>query len=848
MNPLIVAAALSVAVQSSVAAAQSELPSPLRSRDLQKWIADLKPSDAQRVAIEKAFDEQTEHWMQLRDQTIRPAQTKYQAAMGDPSAIAGWNNTLGRATASLGSIERTMFDSMHVSGLTDEQSSQLDRLAATRARKRAGAVVHGLPMNLPRVPGLKDLPEETRTAIEVKTFAWEASATPVIERLAVATLDDNAAERTRDLRRKILSGERAAVRDIASLLPAESAKNYLGSFRRQTLPQSFMWSGSPTGTPDSIRKQLNGEQNKEALAMLEAWQKQREELEEAAMDALLAEVESKEAIGALESKYSQLNRDSLADIAKSANMPQLNEPQDGMFFSMGGPDGAEIDLADFGDLGDLGELGGEGGVAVFAMNGDVAMEGDAAGGVTAMRSVVVMRADGNGESLQPGEAKEIRVLASRAGQPLETAHDMDPSHAAIAAKTATAMGSAIGEALRGNMVFESADAGAGHPSPMMLGGRIKPLSRQDLEQLRLRLKVPESQLTLWETLCKDLLQANAEWMSKAPDGPMANMMPRPGQSPADFVAERAARAGNLANIEETWFDNVRAGVQGVEAASVDIERSRRALQRALAATRAGGMMMPTLLMSRWGRVDLDAAMETLSPSGAARAAAALQVWRTSMLVELAAAQVHMDEVSKAQLGLMQSIQQEEKDSTASTSLTMNMDGKRAAELERAREPLQNAWKRVEAAQAAGVESVADSLPPADANALRRAVRQQTHPEVFRSQNKVDSAFGRVMGLPNLSPQQLQTIGALSDDFRGRSDSLTDRSITQTDRSDSTMKDLMVGGPGGAGGATAKKIHAMDSASQLRTDAAYDREELNARALRHLRSTLTPEQAQAAKLN
>jgi hypothetical protein len=46
----------------------------------------------------------------------------------------------------------------------------------------------------------------------------------------------------------------------------------------------------------------------------------------------------------------------------------------------------------------------------------------------------------------------------------------------------------------------------------------------------------------------------------------------------------------------------------------------------------------------------------------------------------------------------------------------------------------------------------------------------------------------------------------------------------------------------------QKVKAMESTDRARNDAAYDREELNARTLRQLRATLTPQQAQAAKLN
>ncbi|NBV64736.1 MAG: hypothetical protein EBR71_09805, partial [Planctomycetes bacterium] len=56
-----------------------DLPTPLRTKDLQKWITDVKPSDPQRVAMERAFDACVDQWTTLRDQTVRPAQGKLDA-------------------------------------------------------------------------------------------------------------------------------------------------------------------------------------------------------------------------------------------------------------------------------------------------------------------------------------------------------------------------------------------------------------------------------------------------------------------------------------------------------------------------------------------------------------------------------------------------------------------------------------------------------------------------------------------------------------------------------------------------------------------------------------------------
>ena len=68
----------------------------------------------------------------------------------------------------------------------------------------------------------------------------------------------------------------------------------------------------------------------------------------------------------------------------------------------------------------------------------------------------------------------------------------------------------------------------------------------------------------------------------------------------------------------------------------------------------------------------------------------------------------------------------------------------------------------------------------------------------------------------------------------------------SDSSDSAVRTLFNGRPG-ANPSTAN-FEAVTAGERAKTDATYDREELNARTLRQLRATLTPEQAAAAKLN
>ena len=565
----------------------------------------------------------------------------------------------------------------------------------------------------------------------------------------------------------------------------------------------------------------------------------RETMEEAAIEAMLSDSFTAESMKQMESQYARLNSDSAAEIADTAGMPELNAPGNGMV----------IDMSSGAEEIDLGELtGGEGAMVFSSINTD-STDGAAMSGAVASRAIVMVRGDAGDEAVKSAtiQATTIQVIATGDGAPLDLSA---PAANAMASAVAAAEASAPAGGIAGATTV--LDSNADMPMPAMPDGRgASPLSRQDIEDLRARLGVKEAERAMWETLAADVLQASAEWMKAGADIPMTDMVPAEGQTPEQFVQARAARRAALARIEDTWFDNVKAGVQGVDAASLENARSRRALRRALDCARGDGMLMPGIMMSRWLRVDLDKAADALSPAGQANCASPLQAWRTQMLAELAATQSQMDAVAKAQIAMMKSETVTDDHGNTNVQMNMTIDDGQAETLRRAREPLQAAWKRMEQTQSASVDTVAATLAESDARTFRRAILQQTHPEAFRSQEKVDAAIARVLNLPNLSPEQLQGVGTLADTYRDRSEALVNHSILQADRNDAAIAGLMEDDPSGVPpdmARMARKVKAMESTDRARNDAAYDREELNARALRQLRATLTPQQAQAAKLN
>ncbi|MEY4769380.1 MAG: hypothetical protein RIQ40_120, partial [Planctomycetota bacterium] len=368
-----------------------DLPTPLRSKDLQKWITDVKPSDAQRVAMERAFDACVDQWTVLRDQTVRPAQGKLDAKSDDPAAEAAWRTTVARAFETTRGTERTMFDAMRAAGLSTEQTAALDRDADARTRTRASAVLGGVRVNLPRAPGLLGLPADTQTAIDQKTRAWEVSATPVIDRLATASMDDKAADRAADLKRKLLASQRSAVRDIATLLPAPQAAQYLQTFRRQSLPGGLVRGGFGARSPMSMREKLDPTQHKAALDKLDEWQKQRETMEEAAIEAMLSDSFTADTMKQMESQYAKLNSDNAADIAATAGMPELNAPGNSV----------TINMSDVAEGIDLSELAGFEGTAKFSSITDSdTPDGVDMSGAGASRTIVMVSGDASDDAMQ----------------------------------------------------------------------------------------------------------------------------------------------------------------------------------------------------------------------------------------------------------------------------------------------------------------------------------------------------------------------------------------------------------------------------------------------------------------
>ena len=880
-----------------------EIPKPLKSKDLQKWMKDLAPSDAQRVKCEQAFDAYVDQWEQLRDKTIRPAQAKHDAPIrggdvnGNAANVANeknpievsWSRAVASAYDTIGNMERAMFSAMREAQSNEAQQATVDLFAAARARKRASAVVRGVPLNLPSVPKVPALSQENQAAIDKRSHEWELSATPLIERIASASLDDKSADRMDELKRKLITSERAAVRDIAAQLPPDAAQKYKAQFARKALAGLSSWSPFAFTSPDALRKQLADanraeKENVSAIAKIDQWQQQRDQLDDAALDALTAEKFSPEAMQDMNSKCAQMNAASIADIAQAANMPELGSANEAMPFTFEGGDGA-IDLSELGNQGGammftsvsssqiMGDTGAGMGATLIAADGNAMPEGAMQGAKTMMVITSTGNEDASNMSvsanvsmnIQVGEGGDGEMTPELAEKIAELVKEKVGEHVGsqVEAKIGDQMnaqidsqvGAAIAQSMNQSGGAHQGNNGASEiisndtPQDMFGGMRqFRAMNRQDIEQLRLRLAVPDAQRAVWDSLANDLLQSNAEWKKTNLGAVNAIYMPQPGEDAATFMKKSHERAEALAKLEETWFDDVATGVKGLDAAHVERERGRRALVRAFANVHNSAMPMPNIMMSRWSKVDLYAAADALPAQARAQIMPTLDACRTQMLQELSNLPDKLDAFSAVQMSAMKWETHATYADHEKTQISMNMDDSKMAELEKARKPLTAAWKAVEQLQEANVEAVAEKLDASNAALFRRAVRKQTHPEVFRTQEKVDAAIDRIIALPALTPAQMQVVTALANDYHQRADTLIARSIEQTQRNDAAVATMMQSPAQAQPADMAKQERAMMSTDIARTDASYDREELNARALRQLRAALTADQAKAAKVN
>lgn len=388
---------------------------------------------------------------------------------------------------------------------------------------------------------------------------------------------------------------------------------------------------------------------------------------------------------------------------------------------------------------------------------------------------------------------------------------------------------------------EGADASAPakEADAAMAAMQQRGLQRAQVDRIRDALGIPEERRAMWDTLADDVLEASSKLHDEKSLKP-SDMSTDPQQTMGALLRMGEYRAEQQA-LEERWFDSIASGIPGLSADTLADQRSRRALQRL---RDMGGLarMMSVMTGDRSGDLDLDAVIDRLPADARARIAPQVMASRDRRTRDLQASIEATEAMIREMAKLSENLKEGEQPAPEKMQALMKLQqdfGVTAKER----------MKRSAAAERDEVESMVTALGQQAGASLRRAMRAQQYPEVFRAMDRTDKAIDRVMSVPGLSPQQMTALGAEADAFRVRSDEIADRAITALTQAEKSTADLVTGAgdlsdPEAATGRFAR----MKAAEIANTDIEYDRAELASRTLRRMRAVLTAEQARAAALD
>jgi Spy/CpxP family protein refolding chaperone len=176
------------------------LPGPIASHDLAAWANQLELSDEQRQAIEPFHEEYREAFRQLRDGEIEQYMQEVGGMMGrgfrslDRKAIEDSLRKLDRLMTRISLLDEGLFNNVQ-SVLADEQVAKLPRVMQARKRERyrtgatrmIGAANRAARVDLTRLYADLELTPDQRGAADPLMAQYEDRLTAAIERLYEAT-------------------------------------------------------------------------------------------------------------------------------------------------------------------------------------------------------------------------------------------------------------------------------------------------------------------------------------------------------------------------------------------------------------------------------------------------------------------------------------------------------------------------------------------------------------------------------------------------------------------------------------------------------------------------------------
>ena len=376
-----------------------------------------------------------------------------------------------------------------------------------------------------------------------------------------------------------------------------------------------------------------------------------------------------------------------------------------------------------------------------------------------------------------------------------------------------------------NATDESGEAkGGGMPVASPRGmGRVR------VDRTRDALGVTEAQRATWDALANDLLEAtDALQAEKGLKGAFGS--DGPDQALADLDRVREHREA-LRALEERWFDSIAAALPDLSRDSLVEVRSRRSIDRMIdGAVTARGMLAA---LGNNTVVDIDAAVDRLAPDVRPRIAADLASSRKRRIAELqemidiADRTVREIFVMYKQGGDKPGPEWKEK---YDRFMQDTVDKLNALAKRSARETKDE------------LETMASHLDGPAGDPLRRAVRRDAYPEVFRDLDRTDRTLDRAISLPGLTPAQTAAIADAGEAFRIRSEALADRGTAIVDATGPAFQAMQREEKSGDVARNAVLQQAYASIERAFDDNVYDRSELAAQLMRRLRAQLTPAQA------
>ena len=742
-------------------------PAPLTSADLERIVKAAALPDAERPAINAAFDAYVEGWQRLRDGTLRPLRNEVEVfeplwltwgnniPADDAQRLAALQPRIRQAYARLSQLDDAFFAALRAGSRMPEQLQAIEREQGDAATALAAAMIrtNGLGGTAGMLHRLRAMPagldEAAARAFDDRVAQLRRDSLPLLKRVANEAMreSDQSAVRCEDAR-KLTALRLKAFDDLAAIMPPAIGADWLD---RQRMVMIRIDAGNAACLHGVAFEVLGDRCDDVTRKRVQKWIAARRAIEDQLLldpgwvgDSLDDQAKARKI--ALIKSLDQLDTDSLAEIGKGVRIDDFERQVAKAHPNF---DGKGSEFAD-----------------IAAMSGDAELP-------TAVRArrLAAHNASNDGDNAKSG--------------------------------------------------------GNGMPVVSPRGiGRVR------VDRMRDALGLNDAQRATWDALANDLLEAtDALQAEKGLKGAFGHGGPDQALADLDHVREHREA---LRALEERWFDSVAAALPDLSRDTLAELRARRSIDRML-----DGAITARAMLAYLGNntvVDIDAAVDRLAPDVRPRIAADLAGSRQRRIAELQEMTDLADHtvrevfVMYKQGGDMPGPEWKEKYDRfmQDTVEKMNAIAKRSA-----RETKDE------------LETMASHLDGPAGDPLRRAVRRDAYPEVFRDLDRTDRVLDRVMSLPGLTTAQITAIADAGEAFRIRSEALADRGATIVDATGPAFTAMHQGEKSGDVANQVRLRNAYARIERAFDDNAYDRSELAAQLMRTLRAQLTSAQATSA---